>query len=95
MSHCCFRWIQTLGLGALDLIHLILFRDWKADGEINQEISQYGDAPVRHEPTGPDKQRYTSQEPSSNPSHHHHRLHFPGHRHTRVGKRDQSLLQKM
>lgn len=83
MSHCCFRWIQTLGLGALDLIHLILFRDWKADGEINQEISQYGDAPVRHEPTGPDKQRYTSQEPSSNPSHHHHRLHFPGHRHTR------------
>lgn len=40
-------------------------------------------------PTGPDKQRYTEKEShppgtlSSNGSHHSHRLHFPGHRHTR------------
>ncbi|KAL9044452.1 MAG: hypothetical protein Q9214_002410, partial [Letrouitia sp. 1 TL-2023] len=50
-----------------------------------KEIQQYGDAPVRHAPAGPDRQRYTESDQSSTQSsqHHHHRLHFPGHRHTR------------
>ncbi|KAL8743309.1 MAG: hypothetical protein Q9190_004322 [Brigantiaea leucoxantha] len=53
--------------------------DWAA-----KEIQQFGDAPVRPAPAGPDRQRYgDSDQPSSHHHHHHHRLHFPGHRHTR------------
>ncbi|KAL8970833.1 MAG: hypothetical protein Q9197_003606, partial [Variospora fuerteventurae] len=56
-----------------------LFQDFK------QEIQQYGNAPVRHAPAGPDRDRYAEDEsPSSTNNHnHHHRLHFPRHRHTR------------
>ncbi|KAL9010950.1 MAG: hypothetical protein Q9173_004162, partial [Seirophora scorigena] len=52
------------------------------DGVATQEIQQYADAPVRHAPAGPDRDRYTGDEsPSSNNNHHHHhRLHFPRHR---------------
>ncbi|KAL8950261.1 MAG: hypothetical protein Q9222_003705 [Ikaeria aurantiellina] len=55
-----------------------LFQDFK-------EIQQYGDAPVRQAPAGPDSQRYADDDsPSALNSHnHHHRLHFPRHRHTR------------
>lgn len=48
------------------------------------DVSQFGDAPVRQAPTGPDSHRYTSNAPSSNQKeHHHHRVlpHF--HRHTK------------
>ena len=50
-----------------------------------QDVRSWGDAPVRQTPSGPDKQRYVDDSPSSNHhhSHHHHRLHLPGHRHTR------------
>ena len=66
--------------------HSFLF--WKsrlaANGnEFHQEISQYGDAPVRQAPAGLDKQRYAEGEPPSHYHHHHHRLHLPHHRHTR------------
>ena len=50
-----------------------------------QDLSQYGDAPVRKAPSGPDKQRYmgdSTSAPQQN-QHHHHRLHLPGHRHTK------------
>ncbi|KAL8930786.1 MAG: hypothetical protein Q9208_000327 [Pyrenodesmia sp. 3 TL-2023] len=56
------------------------------DGVAPQEIQQYGDAPVRHAPAGPDRDRYAEDDsPSSTntTNHHHHRLHFPRHRHTR------------
>lgn len=55
------------------------------DGVATQEFQQYGDAPVRHAPAGPDRDRYAGDEsPSSNNNHHHHhRLHFPRHRHNR------------
>ena len=48
-----------------------------------QDLSQYGDAPVRQAPAGPDKQRYAEGEPSTHGQHHHHRIHLPHHRHTR------------
>ncbi len=49
-----------------------------------QDLQQYGDAPIRKAPAGPDKQRYAEGDiPSSNHHHHHRRLHLPGHRHTR------------
>ena len=49
-----------------------------------QDIPQYGDAPVRQAPSGPDTQRLDNniQSPAS-AGHHLHRFHFPGHRHTR------------
>ncbi|KAL8721703.1 MAG: hypothetical protein Q9225_001653 [Loekoesia sp. 1 TL-2023] len=56
------------------------------DGNALQEIQQYGDAPVRHAPAGPDRDRYADDESlsSTNNQHHqHHRLHFPRHRHNR------------
>lgn len=49
-----------------------------------QDLQQYGDTPIRKAPTDLDRQRYAEAEPTI--SHHdrpHHRLHFPGHRHTR------------
>lgn len=60
----------------------------QANAKLLQDLQQYGDAPVRPAPAGPDKQRYMEGEPpaaqSSHHHHHHsHRLHFPGHRHTR------------
>lgn len=48
------------------------------------DVSHFGEAPVRQAPTGPDGHRYASDAPSSNhKEHHHHRVlpHF--HRHTR------------
>ncbi|KAL8908405.1 MAG: hypothetical protein Q9207_000824 [Kuettlingeria erythrocarpa] len=56
------------------------------DEVASQEIQQYGDAPVRHAPAGPDRDRYAEDDSPSSTSttnHHHHRLHFPRHRHTR------------
>lgn len=61
----------------------------QANAKLLQDLQQYGDAPVRPAPAGPDKQRYMEGEPpAAQPSHHHHhhhshRIHFPGHRHTR------------
>ncbi len=51
-----------------------------------QDLSQYGDAPVRQVPAGPDKQRYAEGESAAqghHQHHHHHRIHLPHHRHTR------------
>lgn len=50
-----------------------------------QEIQQYGDATVRPAPAGLDKQRYVGSDPPAKHQHHSHlhRLHFPGHRHSR------------
>ena len=48
-----------------------------------QEIQQFGDAPVRGAPAGPDRERYAEGDTSTPNHHHHHKLHFPGHRHTR------------
>lgn len=53
-----------------------LFQDFK-------EIQQYGNAPVRNAPAGLDKDRYADDESPLSTNHHHHRLHFPRHRHTR------------
>ena len=47
-----------------------------------QDVRSFGDAPIKQTPSGPDKQRYVGEEPALQ-SHHHHRLHLPGHRHTR------------
>ena len=83
MSIFCIVLGQHFHAQAFTLFKLVT-SIWKgADSDVNQDYSQYGDAPVRQEPAGPDKQRYASPEPSSNASHHHHRLHFPGHRHTK------------
>ena len=85
----CSTWLNcfhAILAQTLHLFHLDWFIDErKADEGISQEISQYGDAPVRQEPAGPDRQRYAPHDPPSNSTHHqhHHRLHFPGHRHTK------------
>ena len=50
-----------------------------ADYATLQDIPQFGDAPVRQVPAGPDKQRYDHD--SHSPAHH--RFHFPGHKHSR------------
>lgn len=52
---------------------------------MKQDLSQYGDAPVRQSPAGPDKQRYAERDLDTHaqPHHHHHRIHLPHHRHTR------------
>lgn len=58
----------------------------QANAKLLQDLQQYGDAPVRQAPAGPDKQRYTEGEPpaaQSSQHHHGHRIHFPGHRHSR------------
>lgn len=59
----------------------------QANAKLLQDLQQYGDAPVRPAPAGPDKQRYMEGEPPAAPSSHHHhhshRIHFPGHRHSR------------
>ncbi|KAI9701820.1 MAG: cysteinyl-tRNA synthetase [Candelina mexicana] len=74
-----------------------------------QDIPQYGDAPVRQEPAGPDKQRYAvddhnnaSTSSSLNLSNHSHKLHFPVHRHTRskedsarIGAKDINHMQSL
>ena len=57
-----------------------------ANEGLTQEIQQFGDAPVRQLPAGPDKQRYGESDPpprNNHHSHHPHRLHLPHHRHTR------------
>lgn len=53
--------------------------------ELLQDFQQYGDAPVRDAPAGPDRERHAEADVSASTPHHHHhhRLHFPGHRHTR------------
>ena len=56
----------------------------EANANLAQDLQQYGDTPIRKAPTDLDRQRYVEFEPLT--SHHdrpHHRLHFPGHRHTR------------
>ncbi|KAI4259581.1 MAG: hypothetical protein LQ352_000649 [Teloschistes flavicans] len=81
-------WLPLLNCLRISMAHRD-FHDQIQNSEANkrasQEIQQYGDAPVRHAPAGPDRQRYADDDsPSSNNSHHHHhRLHFPRHRHTR------------
>ncbi|KAI9738841.1 MAG: cysteinyl-tRNA synthetase [Cirrosporium novae-zelandiae] len=47
------------------------------------DISQYGDAPIRELPTGPDKIRYAASESNAPIEQNHHKIHFPGHRHSR------------
>ncbi|KAL8738310.1 MAG: hypothetical protein Q9181_000899 [Wetmoreana brouardii] len=87
-------WVVLLNYLRLSMVHRA-FLDQIHELDTNQgdfqEIQQYGDAPVRHAPAGPDRQRYADDSPSStnnshhhhNQHHHHHRLHFPRHRHTR------------
>ncbi|KAI9671594.1 MAG: cysteinyl-tRNA synthetase [Trizodia sp. TS-e1964] len=58
-----------------------------------QDIPQFGNAPVRLEPAGPDKQRYVDIPPKSSSSIHPHKLHFPVHRHTR-SKEDSARLTR-
>ncbi|MCJ1358070.1 MAG: cysteinyl-tRNA synthetase [Icmadophila ericetorum] len=60
-----------------------IFQDYK-------DIPQYGDAPVRQVPAGPDKQRY-DHDPSS-PAHH--RFHFPGHKYSRSKEEQQKISPK-
>ena len=48
-----------------------------------QDIPQYGDAPVRQIPAGPDKQRFDSELQSPASANQSHRFHFSAHRHTR------------
>lgn len=56
----------------------------QANPKLLQDLQQYGDAPVRPAPAGPDRQRYTEGEPrTTQPSHHHHIIHLLGHRHSR------------
>lgn len=55
----------------------------KTNRNVLQDLQQYGDAPIRQAPAGLDKQRYVEGDPPPSHTHHHHRLHFPGHRHTR------------
>ena len=55
-----------------------------ANKTCTQDLSQYGDAPIRQAPAGPDKQRYAEGESANHGHpHHHHRIHLPHHRHTR------------
>ncbi|KAL9593946.1 MAG: hypothetical protein Q9179_005626 [Wetmoreana sp. 5 TL-2023] len=82
-------WVVLLNYLRLSKVYRA-FLDEIPESETNQgdfqEIQQYGDAPIRHAPAGPDRQRYADDDsPSSNNNshHHHHRLHFPRHRHTR------------
>ena len=77
--------LNQLRLSTLHRAFLDQTQESKANATLPQEIQQYGDAPVRHNPAGPDRQRYANDEsPSStHNSHHHHRLHFPRHRYTR------------
>ena len=51
----------------------------------SQDIQQYGDATVRPAPAGLDKQRYMENDAPAPHQHHPHlhKLHFPGHRHSR------------
>ncbi|KAL9127566.1 MAG: hypothetical protein Q9217_003583 [Psora testacea] len=53
-----------------------LFQDIK-------DVFSYGDAPVRQAPVGPDRQRYVEEGPTHHHQQYHHRIHLPGHRHTR------------
>lgn len=56
----------------------------QANLKLLQDLQQYGDAPVRPAPAGPDRQRYMEGEPrTTQPSHHHHIIHLLGHRHSR------------
>ena len=57
----------------------------KANIHTSQDIQQYGDATVRPAPAGLDKQRYVENDPPAPHQHHPHlhRLHLPGHRHSR------------
>lgn len=59
-----------------------------------QDLQQYGDAPIRQAPAGLDKQRYAEGDPPPSHAHHHHRLHFPGHRHTRSKEEPPRPLSK-
>ncbi len=55
-----------------------------ANAKLLQDLQQYGDAPVRQVPAGPDRQRYVEAEHVANqPSPHHHRIHLTSHRHSR------------
>ena len=55
-----------------------------ADESASQEIQHFGDAPIREEPAGLDKHRYTETDNAASDTQHHlHRFRFPGHRHTR------------
>lgn len=55
-----------------------------ANANLEQDLQQYGDTPIRKAPTDVDRQRYAEAEPFiTQPDRSHHRLHFPGHRHTR------------
>lgn len=55
-----------------------------ANVKLVQDLQQYGDTPIRKAPTDLDRQRYAEVEPSTaNHDRHHHRLHFPVHRHTK------------
>ncbi|MCJ1413801.1 cysteinyl-tRNA synthetase [Xylographa parallela] len=53
-----------------------------------KDISQYGDAPIRQAPAGPDKQRFDHDTHSPASAGHLHRFHFPAHRHTRSKEED-------
>ena len=53
------------------------------DLKVPQDIPQYGDAPIRQAPAGPDKQRFDNDFHSPMSAGHSHRFHFPAHRHTR------------
>ena len=48
-----------------------------------QDLSQYGDAPVRQAPAGLERQRFDNDIHSPASASHLHRFHFPVHRHTR------------
>lgn len=66
--------------------HDTLSQNFRLDANENliQDLEQYGDTPIRKAPTDIDRQRYAENELAA--QHHdrpHHRIHFPGHRHTR------------
>ncbi|KAI4143550.1 MAG: hypothetical protein L6R39_004529 [Caloplaca ligustica] len=76
--------LVRLRLSYVDRTFLDKSRETDTNESVSQEIQQYGDAPVRHAPAGPDRDRYAEDEsPSSTNTHYHHRLHFHRHRHTR------------
>ena len=83
-------WLSMVGTSDLQLpfpkqrsSFLIRHFGSKTNGNVLQDLQQYGDAPIRQAPAGLDKQRYAESDPPPSHTHHHHRLHFPGHRHTR------------
>ena len=86
ITFSCYHSINAVN-SETDIPNVLTLRKLRgvANKTYPQDLSQYGDAPVRQAPAGPDKQRYAESESTShsNHHHHHHRIHLPHHRHTR------------